>query len=282
MSKGAGQDKAGAAAGPSKEEQPSEMASISVSARIPEFWQEQPRLWFAQFEAIVSPQKQGDEYKYQLAVSKLSRDALQQCSDILYTPPAEGKYNSLKERLLKVYEESPERQFQRLVGEMDLGSQKPTQLLRKMMTLARNCQASDETVHRLWMARLPTPVRAVLTASQDQTLENLGTIADKVVENITSVNEVASVSSGAANFAMQEMMTAMNKLVLEVASLRGEIRGRSQARYQSRGRSASRGRSPSPNRTPESPDWLCRYHFRFRSRATRCEKPCAWKQPAEN
>ncbi|KOB64448.1 Uncharacterized protein OBRU01_24278, partial [Operophtera brumata] len=31
-----------------------------------------------------------------------------------------------------VYEESAERQFQKLVSEMDLGSQKPSQLLRRM------------------------------------------------------------------------------------------------------------------------------------------------------
>ncbi|KOB79170.1 Uncharacterized protein OBRU01_00939 [Operophtera brumata] len=55
-----------------------ELAAITVSARIPEFWAEMPRLWFAQMESIMAPQKQGDENKFNLVISKLGRDALQQ------------------------------------------------------------------------------------------------------------------------------------------------------------------------------------------------------------
>ncbi|XP_045783692.1 uncharacterized protein LOC123879843 [Maniola jurtina] len=163
------------------------MASISVSARIPEFWREMPRLWFAQFEATIAPQKQGDECRFQLVVSKLNREALQQVADIIYSPPETNKYQVLKERLLQVYEESPERQFQRLVGELDLGTQKPSQLLRRMKELARNSKASDETVKNLWITRLPVPVKTVLAASQDQQVDNLAAIADKVMENMQPI-----------------------------------------------------------------------------------------------
>lgn len=272
-----------------KQEDTTELATISVSTRVPEFWKEQPRLWFVQFEAIVSPQKQGDEYKYQLAVSKLGRDALQQVSDIVFTPPATEKYKALKDRLLKVYEESPERQFQRLVGEMELGSQKPSQLLRKMKDLARNCQADEETVRRLWLARQPASVRAVLTVSQDQTLENLATIADKIVENMAGSSEVASVSDSvsAQMFTVNEIMASVNKLALEVAALRGEMQSRPRRfeerdRSTSRTRPMSRNRSTTPTRTPGSPDWMCRFHFRYGPRARRCEEPCAWKKPSGN
>ncbi|XP_045763682.1 uncharacterized protein LOC123879823 [Maniola jurtina] len=172
------------------------MASISVSARIPEFWREMPRLWFAQFEATIAPQKQGDECRFQLVVSKLNREALQQVADIIYSPPETNKYQVLKERLLQVYEESPERQFQRLVGELDLGTQKPSQLLRRMKELARNSKASDETVKNLWITRLPVPVKTVLAASQDQQVDNLAAIADKVMENMQPITgETAAVSS---------------------------------------------------------------------------------------
>ncbi|CAK1547946.1 unnamed protein product [Leptosia nina] len=167
-----------------------------------------------------------NDYKYQMAISKLGREALQQVSDIVFTPPEANKYNVLKERLLKVYEESPERQFQRLVSEMELGSQKPTQLLRRMKDLARNCQASDETVLRLWMARMPPSVRPVLSACQDQTTDNLATIADKVIESLACSNEMAEVSSSNNSpqvCAMNEMMANMSKLTMEIAALRGRM-----------------------------------------------------------
>ncbi|XP_041974077.1 uncharacterized protein LOC121736204 [Aricia agestis] len=268
----------------------SNLATISVSTRIPEFWVELPRLWFAQFEATMNPQKQGDDCKFQLVISKLGRDALQQVSDIVYKPPDSNKYQALKDRLLQVFEESPERQFQRLVSELDLGSQKPSQLLRKMRELARNCQASEETVQSLWFSRLPPAVRAVLAASADQKLDNLSPIADKVMESMhqTSLTgELANIGCHSAQVSVdKELCTQMNNLMLEVAALRNEVRRKPRFNFRGRSRSRSRSRygSNSVARTPESPDWLCHYHFRFGARSRRCEEPCNFnKRPsAEN
>lgn len=137
-----------------------DLATISVSSKIPEFWSEMPRVWFAQFETVIAPQKQGDDVKFSLVVSKLNKDAIRQITDILITPPATNKYGALKERLLSVYEESEERQFQKLVSEMSLGDQKPSQLLRRMRELAENTKVPEKTLHNLWTSRLPSHVRA--------------------------------------------------------------------------------------------------------------------------
>ncbi|VVD06032.1 unnamed protein product [Leptidea sinapis] len=112
----------------------SSLTAISVQSRIAEFWVDMPRLWFAHFEAVMAPQKQGDDVKFSLV------------SDLLTKPPEEQKYKALKERLLQVYEESTERQFQKFVSEMDLGEQKPTQLLRRIKELGRPVQVSDQTL----------------------------------------------------------------------------------------------------------------------------------------
>lgn len=256
----------------------SELASISVSSKIPEFWTEMPRVWFAQFETIMAPQKQSDETKYSLVVSKLGKEVVRQVSDILISPPAIEKYKNLKERLLSVYEESEERQFQKLVSEVDLGDQKPSQLLRRMRELAQNTKVPDKTLLNLWTSRLPAHVRAVLTVSQDQRLDNLAAIADKIMEN--SRNEICSVGSG-QTYAMSEVLTQLNKLSLEVAALRSEVNNK---RRYNRGRSLSRSRSRSrgPKMTPDNPKWLCRYHLRYRHHARNCEKPCNWNKPSEN
>lgn len=115
-----------------------EVAVVSVSSRIPEFWCDQPRLWYVQCEAILSNQKLSDEARYNLVVTKLGKEVVQQVSDILLKPPATGKFDTLKERLLKIYEESEIRQFQKLLSEMELGDQKPSQLLRRVRDLARD------------------------------------------------------------------------------------------------------------------------------------------------
>ncbi|XP_060809952.1 uncharacterized protein LOC132904142 [Amyelois transitella] len=117
-----------------------EIAAFGISSKIPDFWVEMPRVWFAQFEAIMAPQKQDDEAKYAMVLSKIGKEVVRQITDIITAPPEKKKYEAVKERLLSVYEESEERQFQKLVGEMELGDQKPSSLLRRMRELARNSQ----------------------------------------------------------------------------------------------------------------------------------------------
>nr|XP_026483297.1 uncharacterized protein LOC113391526 [Vanessa tameamea] len=145
-----------------------ELATVTVSSRIPEFWSDQPRLWFVQCEAVLSPQKLSDEAKFYMIVTKLGKDAIQQISDILLKPPDAKKYEALKARLLTVYEESEIRQFQKLLSEMELGEQKPSsasiQLLRRMKDVARD-KIPDDTLHILWQRHLSSAVRAVLTVT---------------------------------------------------------------------------------------------------------------------
>lgn len=266
-----------------------EVSMVSVQMRTPEFWQDMPRMWFCRFESIMASQRQGDSVKFDLVLSKLTKEALRQVSDIVQSPPATAKYETLKERLLTVFEESAESQFQRLVNDMDLGTQKPSQLLRKMTDLAKNCGITNEPLRKLWLSRLPPSVRAVLTVSGDVSLDSLALMADKILENLGNgqVAAVASSSNAPAAIDMEtEMIKHMRNMSLELKELRGEIdeirsRGRSYGRPREReydgGRWRFRPRSSSaPRREPRERVWLCRHHFRLREKATECEQPCGW------
>lgn len=271
--------------GTTPKEEKFDIGMVSVQSRIPEFWADMPRVWFAHFEMIMAPQKQGDSVKFEMAIAKLNRDALRQVSDLIQTPPPIEKYNTLKNRLLAVYEESAESQFQKLVSDMDLGSQKPSQLLRKMTELAKNVGISDEPLKKLWINRLPAHVRAVLAVSGDTRLENLSAIADKVMENLKS-GEIATVSNPTVD--NTDLVKHMHDLTLEISKLKQEVntirsRGRSPFRrsgkYRERQMSSSRSRgrnTSAPRRTPQSSDWLCNHHYRFRERARTCTLPCSW------
>lgn len=269
-----------------------DMAAISINARLPDFWPHLPRLWFAQFEFAMMPQKASDDVKFQVAVSKLAPDVLQQVSDIIFNNSLPHKYQTLKDRLLQVYEDSINAQFKRLVSELELGAQKPSQLLRQMQDIGRNMQISEQILKNLWLSRLPATVRASLAVTQELKLDKLAGIADNIMEHI-NVGEIASVynsapsTAAASAFPVSEILAQINKLTLEVATLRTEAqnRGRSSFRGRSRGRDfrgrryydRSRSRSKSSTRiTPNDPKWLCRYHYKFRDQAQRCEKPCNW------
>ncbi|KAF9409320.1 hypothetical protein HW555_011264 [Spodoptera exigua] len=129
------------------------------------------------------------------------------------------------------------------------------------------------------MSRMPSSIRAVITVCQDQSLDSLAAIADKIVENSKSYEIAAVGDSPAATSqgALTELATQMSKLMWEVAALRNEVqrggRSRSRSSQSNRSRSSSRKR-----KTSDDPDWLCRFHYRFRRNATRCEQPCAWRE----
>lgn len=261
------------------EEQHAIISSLSIANKIPDFWPENPRLWFVQVEAILAPQKTSDANKYYMVVAKLSKEAIQQVADIVGNPPECNKFDTLKKRLLQIYEESETRQIQKLVSEVELGDQKPSHLLRKMKELARN-KIEEDTLKILWQGHLPPSVRAVLTVTSTKDLEELAIIADKIMDTHqqTQINEVARNSAGTTTaYDIAAIMTEIAKINLKIEEMdRG--RGRSMTRSRNGYRRFSTHRSQSKSRrTPQDSDWLCSYHWRYRSRARKCAAPCNWK-----
>ncbi|XP_075991279.1 uncharacterized protein LOC142986626 [Anticarsia gemmatalis] len=260
-----------------------ELAAITLTSKIPEFWIDTPRVWFYRVEAMLAPQKLADTAKFDIVVSKLSKEAIQQVTDLLMDPPAQNKFSALKTRLLAIYEESKNRQLQKLISEMDLGEQKPSQLLRHMRELAKD-KIPDETLRMLWQGHLPSAVRAVLAMVDTKELDKLAAIADNVFETTTRaahVSEVCQPQQPNTSKDTEMLLAEIAKLSLKIEEL--EKLGTRQSRWQShnRSRSSSKNRSRGPSvgrRTPESPDWLCFYHNRCRARAKKCVDPCAWKK----
>lgn len=87
----------------------------------------------------------------------------------------------IKKRLITAYSDSRERQIKKLLSEVELGDQKPSQLLREMRALADN-RITEEVLRTLWRQRLPTHIQIVLSASDDVALDKMAGIADKVAD----------------------------------------------------------------------------------------------------
>ncbi|KAJ8715817.1 hypothetical protein PYW07_010299 [Mythimna separata] len=214
-----------------------------------------------------------------MVVAKLNKEVIQQVADIVANPPETNKFQTLKDRLLQIYEESETRQIQKLISEIDLGDQKPSQLLRRMKDLARG-RIEDDTLKILWQGHLPTSVRAVLTVTSAKDLQELAVIADKVMENNqpTQISEVAR-SKPEASVAsdIAAIVSEIAKINLKIQDMdRGRWRNRSRSGYRKFSRSRSGSRTK-PRMTPDNPKWLCKYHLRYRNRARKCEAPCNWK-----
>lgn len=268
-----------------------EVAGIALSMRIPPFWRDKPRLWFISFEAATSDQKRGQAQLAQMVIAQLDKVDIEQVSDLLFNPPETDLYNKLKERLITVYEESDNRQFQKLLSDMELGDQKPSQLLRRMRTLARD-KVPDSTLRLMWTNHLPSHVRSVLAVSEtfktQTALDELALLADKMLENSSS--QIAAVSSTSRlqpqQTETQFLAEEIRRLSLEIASLKtSHQQHQHQSRpfynhqqnqpYYRRNRSSSRGDNGNRSRS-QTPSPYCYYHCRFGAEARRCTRPCTY------
>lgn len=260
-----------------------DLAAISVQSRLLPFWREIPRAWFVQFEAVIDPLKVSDDQKYRYVLQQLQAQDLQHLTDILYNPPEKEKYNTLKKRLLTVYDKSDVRNFQQLISGLELGDQKPTQLLRKMRELGSG-MITEEGLKIEWLNNLPTQVRVVLSVNSESSLDTLAAMADKMFEytgpaTISAVTASTSSSSSPTQPTQLDLLSKqIEKLTLEIAELRGRTEQRHQYRRPFHSRSGSRRRNT--NRSTSRPrrddgTWECKYHFRFGDKAKRCESPCS-------
>ncbi|KAF8791457.1 hypothetical protein HNY73_006316 [Argiope bruennichi] len=119
-------------------------------------------------------------------------------ADILLTPPDTNKYDALKTRLIAEFSASENEQIRRLLSELHLGADKPSQLLRKMRELGGCTGIKDDFLKTLWLQRLPSEIQAILSISSEP-LDNLANMADKIAEvRISSSDSSAfAVSRGA-------------------------------------------------------------------------------------
>lgn len=264
------------------------LSPVSITDKLEDFWHRAPELWFTKAEAIINCRKMSDDSKYRIILSKLNLEVTEQVADILLDPPQEKKYEALKKKIISVYKESAERQIKKLIGEMELGDLQPSHLLRKMRDLARG-KVTDETLKVMWKNHLPPSVRGVLAVTDEENMEKLASIADKVAETITPIQSVASVKEKPEPLDKDNLVIAeINKLSDRLRKIENGSRGRSRfnrsTRFQSRSRSNSRSRNVKARE--DDPNWLCFYHFKFRNKADKCVQPCNWKKkdakPSEN
>lgn len=248
-----------------------DIQALTTASKIPDFWCEQPRLWFAQFEAIIKSQKQGDEASFNLALTKLSREVIEQAQDILSQPPEENKYETLKKRLLTVYEESESRRLHRLLNETELGDQKPSQLLRRMQELARN-KISDEALKILWAGHLPTTVRAVLAGTGEDQLDKLATMADNIWET-TKLAQVAALEPRSTDTG-PSLADQVAQLTAELAALKNTTPRKYTVDNGTPFQKQRGYRQSHPARRNQNQ--CCVFHRKYGPKAHKCAPPCMW------
>ena len=155
-----------------------------VSIKLPPFWTSSPKLWFHSIEAQfrIAGIKE-DETKFYYVIGHLEEKYLKIVGDVVENPPVTEKYATLRDKLIKNLSESDAARLQKLLGGMNLGDQKPSQLLA-LMRMTSNQDLSEQALRNLWLQRLPAQMQAILAVSSES-LESLAMLADKINDVLT-------------------------------------------------------------------------------------------------
>ncbi|XP_065199573.1 uncharacterized protein LOC135831195 [Planococcus citri] len=104
-----------------------------VAIKCPPFWKINPRLWFAQIESQFSNANiVSDLTKYNTVVGHIESEILNAVSDIVLNPPNQGKYETLKTRLIESFADSEDELARKLLQTNSNDDSKPSQILKNM------------------------------------------------------------------------------------------------------------------------------------------------------
>ncbi|GFX67756.1 transposon Tf2-6 polyprotein [Trichonephila clavipes] len=150
-----------------------------ASVKVPPFWEEKPEICFFQVEAQFSIANiKQEETKFNYFVAQLGTKFIENIWDIIQSD--EKKYSCAKNRLLSIFKDSEEKCIKKLLTGISLGDMKPSQLLRKMKSLAVcGVNISEKVLRTLWLDKLPDSIKNILVISSEN-LKNLSVMVDKI------------------------------------------------------------------------------------------------------
>ncbi|XP_035228620.1 uncharacterized protein LOC118200760 [Stegodyphus dumicola] len=247
-----------------------------VSVKPPPFWKVNPTLWFAQLEAQFDIAGiTVDSTKFNHVISAIESDILNSVCDIVLHPPVTGKYDTLKTRLIELHSESEESKIRTLLQGLELGHQRPSQLLCRMRNLAGET-IGGPLLKSLWISRLPQNTQSILAALSDD-LPKLAVVADKITD-LTTLPHINSAAT-ASTSPIEQQVAKLTKQVNELSLALKNSRERSYERRDYSKRNSRRNRSSGRYRQyKELCNNICFYHTNFGSKARKCVSPCNFRQ----
>lgn len=279
---------------PSNDDTPVNFQMASNS--LPSFWHANPQLWFKQAEIIMSSSRiSNDESKFNHIVKYLNESQSSLVSDIILNPPPQNKYKKLKETLIKRCEESEMRRIQTVLQAVEMGNHSPSSFHRQLLRMAGDSSALNaELIKKLWIARLPPTIGAILIGKEEDDISNLYEHADRIwgmsnpfnnpfCANFDLYNPSSSKSKFQAHVSVPQSNNSQqsqnvyetSELVKSIDALRARI-DRFESKFHNssnnRNRSSSRNNRNRSNSRSNRDHPFCWYHYKFGVKAKKCNK----------
>ncbi|UYV72934.1 transposition [Cordylochernes scorpioides] len=115
------------------------------SIKAPEFWPNDPELWFITLESQFLLNKPSpitnDDTKFSYLISLLPPSTAIEVREFIISPPHDNKYDALKKAIIKCTADSDFKKLQQLLTQEELGDRLPSQLLRHLRQLIGESKA---------------------------------------------------------------------------------------------------------------------------------------------
>jgi hypothetical protein len=243
------------------------------SITIPAFYHENPTTWFEILESEFAYRNVTPHDHYTILVAALPSTYQDVVSEVSVSAP--DRYERLKALILKRTLPTEREAVRGVFRDLQLGSDKPSTLLRKMRQLLGDRKIDDTILKEIWLQKLPPMTQSILAGTSILDLEGLAQVADNVVatsqdmQNHTDINTIRTANSKNASSTdltleglFKQVMTLQKTVELQNRLLR--------RRSSSRNRSQSRRFRSNSRRKYD----ICWYHHKFGHQAKRCQPPC--------
>ena len=231
--------------------------SAARKVTLPEFWPSSPDLWFIRAEgefALKAISVEATKHAY--LVSALKEEHALKVRDSLRAPDSTAPYSKLKAALLAAYQTSDHHKACTLLDMKPLPSERPTEILDKMMALLPAAVSPTDPgwlFQTLFLRHLPADISTHLVASSFDGVRAMAVHADLLYDaRQPAASIIAAVSEP--------------------------------------GPPAPPSAALPPTSTPSTPGFLhccggpvaavqglCWYHNKHGEKATRCKSPCSWR-----
>jgi hypothetical protein len=154
--------------------------TVAASPRIPEFNASDPEMCFAVVEAYFSKARVMDEQqRYLDVVSSLPPRYASEVRDVIMRPIDNDSYATLKRELIKRLCSTQEEKTLKLLQNVVMEDEKPTQYLRRLQALACSAVPVD-LLRTLWLRGLPEKLKPTMATQTGKTLPDMAEVPDAV------------------------------------------------------------------------------------------------------
>ena len=269
-----------------QQERTANLAAVSV--KLPPFWPERARFWFALAEANFETSRiTNKKTMFNYVVMQLDQKTASRLMDVIENPGEEDPYKALKDRLLESFELTDRERASRILDWTGLGDRRPSQCLEDMiLIMPRGLTDLGILFKEQFLRQLAPEVRSHLAQStnmKNSTVESLRRLAKEAdhyyestgarVNALSTETEAMSLGHPAPIDSNPALET--NHEVSAISSRGGFAPRGARGVFGSRGRGGSRGGAR--NQSRNQPITICRYHAQWGEQAQKCLQPCQFQ-----